>query len=59
MKQAFSLRNSYFGYDPRALPWAGIRQAFGLGVTAFGPKVLSPSLRETVCGAQRRGDEKR
>ena len=30
MRQAFSLRCKIRGIEPRALPWAGMRQAFGL-----------------------------
>jgi hypothetical protein len=30
MKQAVGLQFYFAGYDPRALPWAGMRQAVGL-----------------------------
>ncbi len=30
MNRAFSARNSYFGCEPRALPWAGMNDAFGV-----------------------------
>jgi hypothetical protein len=32
MKQAFGLRRRFGANEPRAAPWAGIKQAFGLQV---------------------------
>jgi hypothetical protein len=34
MKQAVGLQFYFAAYDPRALPWAGMNQTFGLSVTA-------------------------
>jgi len=34
MKQAFGLQNKLRGDEPRALPWAGMIQAFGLPVSS-------------------------
>jgi hypothetical protein len=32
MNRAFSARNGFFGDGPRALPWAGMNDAFGVVV---------------------------
>jgi len=52
MKQAVGLHKSRSAREPRALPWAGMNQAFGLKTTAPGYLVNRffgfKSARETV-----------
>ena len=45
MSQAFSLQNSVFGHEPKALPWAGMNQAVGLRIRPpIADLALSPAL---------------
>ena len=39
MKRAFSAWNLLGAYDPRALPWAGMKQTFGLRDDGDGGKL--------------------
>jgi hypothetical protein len=41
MRQAFGLQRRFRGDEPRALPWAGIMQAYGL--------ILVPLLGSEAC----------
>ena len=58
MKQAFGLRRRFGGDEPRAMPWAGIKQAFGLprrGDNQAGPTADKPEDRQ---GRSSRGEHR-
>jgi hypothetical protein len=39
MEQAFSLQFHFATYEPRALPWAGMNQAFGVSLLGSFPRL--------------------
>ena len=51
MSRAFSASDGFGGHEPRALPWAGMNQAFGLGVAhPIPPATIGSRSQESVYG---------